>query len=100
MPFPQIADINNDGTPDVLVTNHEPSGSVFACISPGSTSPLLIFTFNIQSQAHLPTPPSPPLRFEISILPNSTAVASKVLPLVHLRARLFDGTYSTRWLPT
>ena len=41
----QVTDLNNDGLPDVLVTNHEPSGSVFA--------------------------------FEISILPNFTAVATK-----------------------
>ncbi len=41
----EVTDLNNDGVPDVLVTNHEPSGSVFA--------------------------------FEISILPNFTAVTSK-----------------------
>lgn len=26
----QVTDINNDGEPDILATNHEPSGSVFA----------------------------------------------------------------------
>ncbi len=41
----QVTDMNGDGQPDVLVTNHEPSGSVFA--------------------------------FEISILPNFTAVSTK-----------------------
>ncbi len=41
----QVTDLNGDGRPDVLVTNHEPSGSVFA--------------------------------FEISILPNFTAVTTK-----------------------
>ena len=41
----QVSDINGDGLPDVLVTNHEPSGSVFA--------------------------------FEVTVLPNFTAVASK-----------------------
>jgi hypothetical protein len=41
----EVVDINNDGRPDILVTNHEPSGSVFA--------------------------------FEVSILPNFTAVTVK-----------------------
>jgi hypothetical protein len=41
----QVTDINNDGRPDVLATNHEPSGSVFA--------------------------------FEVSVLSNLTAVATK-----------------------
>jgi hypothetical protein len=41
----QVTDLNNDGRPDVLATNHEPSGSVFA--------------------------------FEISILSNLAAVATK-----------------------